>query len=278
MILDFHTHTFPEKIAASAIAKLQGDCHAAAFTAGTVRALRNSMDRAGIDRSVLLPVATNPRQVSAINDLAMQADDPRLIHFGCIHPAMPDWQAELGRIAAAGVLGIKLHPFYHDTDFDDLPYLRLLDRAGELGLTVVTHAGLDIGFPGQVRCTPAMIVNALRQVGPVKLVLAHMGGWRSWDEVEALLPHTDVYLDTAFSLGRITPLHDGYEQPAGLELLDADRFCRMVRLFGAARILFATDSPWADQAQAVADIRALGLSEAEKTAILGGNATRLLGL
>jgi predicted TIM-barrel fold metal-dependent hydrolase len=52
----------------------------------------------------------------------------------------------------------------------------------------------------------------------------------------------------------------------------------MVRLFGAQRILFGSDSPWNDQCGEVEKIRALPLSEGEKTAILGGNAAELLGL
>ena len=157
-------------------------------------------------------------------------------------------------------------------------YLRILERAGELGLIIVTHAGDDIGFPGVVRCSPAMIARACRQVGRVPLVLAHMGGWKNWDEVMELLPDTGVYLDTAFSLGRITPLTPDAYTPQELQLLDAAVFCNMVRRFGSERVLFGTDSPWTDQAASVAQIEALPLTRAEKDEILGGNAQRLLGL
>ena len=50
MIIDFHTHTFPDKIAAAAIDKLQHASHSKAFTSGTVSGLQASMQRAGIDR------------------------------------------------------------------------------------------------------------------------------------------------------------------------------------------------------------------------------------
>lgn len=278
MVIDFHTHTFPDKIAAAAIRKMQGDCHSAAFTEGTVSALIASMNRSGIDYSVVLPVATNPAKVSSINALsAPVSGKDGLLYFGCIHPDMPDWHAELGRIAALGLKGIKLHPVYQGTDFDDIRNLRILERAGELGLIVVTHAGDDIGFPGVVRCSPEMIRSAIAQVGDVKLVLAHMGGWRNWERVADTLADTNVYLDTSFSLGAITPIDDHYS-PHELPLLDAEQFCRLVRSFGAARILFGTDSPWSCQAQSREDIENLPLTCEEKAAILGGNAQRLLKL
>ena len=90
-------------------------------------------------------------------------------------------------------------------DFDDIRTLRILDRAAELGLIVLSHSGLDVGFPGVVHVTPRMVRSALDQVGPMTLILAHMGGWRNWDQVEELLPDTSVYLDTSYVLGTCTP-------------------------------------------------------------------------
>ena len=172
--------------------------------------------------------------------------------------------------------GFKIHPVYQGVDLDDPRYLRILERAGELGLIVVAHAGFDIGYPGVVRCSPEMALRTARQVGPAILVLAHMGGWRSWDEVEALLPETGVYLDTAFSLGDIPS--DGWYAPEELPMLDQERFVRMVRRFGAHRVLFGTDSPWGGQARELEQLRALPLRPEERDAILGGNARRLLKL
>lgn len=58
-----------------------------------------------------------------------------------------------------------------------------------------------------------MVRSALDQVGPMTLILAHMGGWRNWDQVEDLLPDTSVYLDTSYSLGNLAPLDDGFYRP-----------------------------------------------------------------
>ena len=282
MIVDIHTHTFPDKIAGRTIEKLQGVSHSAAFSDGTAAGLRASMARAGVDRSVVLPVATHPGQVERVNDASARinetTEETGILSLGCIHPDFANWREELERVAALGLRGVKLHPVYQGVDLDDVRYLRILERCGELGLVVITHAGWDIGFPGQVNCSPRMVLRAVKQVGPVKLVLAHMGGWRCWDEVEELLWDTGVCLDTAFSLGSITPLNDGYYTPEDLPLLDEGGFMALVRKFGPRRVLFGTDSPWDDQAQAIARIRALPLTPEEREAILGGNAVKLLGL
>ena len=282
MIIDIHTHTFPDKIAAATLDKLKHLSHTIPFTDGTAAGLAASMARAGVDRSVVMPVATSPRQVPHVNDASARMNElgaqTGVLSFGCMHPDFDGWKEELARVRDLGLKGIKLHPQYQDTDFDDPRYLRILDRCGELGLVVLTHAGLDIGMPGKDNCAPEMVARVLEQVGPVKLVLAHMGGWRQWDRVEALLPGTGVYLDTSFSLGEITPLDDGHYRPGDLPLLDEAAFLRMVRRFGSDRILFGTDSPWDDQETALARLRALPLEPAELEAILGGNAKRLLGI
>ena len=282
MIIDIHTHTFPDKIAAATLDKLKHLSHTIPFTDGTAAGLAASMARAGVDRSVVMPVATSPRQVPHVNDASARMNElgaqTGVLSFGCIHPDFDGWKEELARVRDLGLKGIKLHPQYQDTDFDDPRYLRILDRCGELGLVVLTHAGLDIGMPGKDNCAPEMVARALEQVGPVKLVLAHMGGWRQWDRVEALLPGTGVYLDTSFSLGEITPLDDGHYRPGDLPLLDEAAFLRMVRRFGPDRILFGTDSPWDDQGAALARLRALPLEKSELDAILGGSAQKLLEL
>lgn len=279
LIIDFHTHTFPDKIAPATMETLQGRSHTQAFLDGTQTGLLTSMEQAGVDLSIILPVATNTHQVAKVNDASAALNRQGRVHsFGCIYPESEDWAQELERIAALGLKGIKIHPVYQSTDIDDVRYLRILDKCGQLGLIVVTHAGIDIGLPDRVNCSPAMIRRAVGQVGPVKLVAAHMGGWRNWDEAAERLADTNVYIDTSFSLGRLNSRGDGYYTDEQLELLRAEPFCAMVRAFGVHRVLFGTDSPWGGQAEQLAQFKALPLTEEEKRKILGENAAGLLGL
>ena len=281
MIIDFHTHTFPDKIAAAAIDKLQAASHTHPFTDGTVSSLMASMAEAAIDKSLVLPVATSPRQVVHVNDASIRMNEEGaqtgVYSFGCMHPDFEDWHAELGRIAASGLRGIKLHPIYQGVDFDDLRTLRILDHAGELGLIVLIHAGLDVGFPGVVHASPQMIRHALREVGPLTLVLAHMGGWRCWQEAADLLSGTGVYIDTSFSLGQMVSNGDGhYKTDADLALLDEGSFVRIVRAYGADHTLFGTDSPWGEQKAEVQRFLTLPFTQEEREMILHQNAEKLL--
>ena len=277
-IIDFHTHTFPDAIAAKAIAGMQANSHAAAFGSGTLDGLLASMEDAGISRSVVLPVATNPLKISSINDKVIgQQAGQHIVHFGAMHPQAENWKEELNRLADAGIPGIKLHPQYQGTDITDIRYLRILDHAASLGLLTVTHAGDEIAYPGDVRCSPEMVRSVFDQLGNIPLVLAHMGGWKNWEHVADNLAHTSCYLDTAISLGQIVPIDDHYT-PAELPLLSEEDFVSLVRAFGSERILFGTDSPWAHQKQEVSRIAALPLTQDEIENILSRNATRLLGL
>lgn len=278
VITDFHTHTFPDAIAQRAIAGMQANSHAAAFNSGTQDGLLASMDAAGIGRSVVLPVATNPLKISSMNDkLLSQEKSQRVVNFGAMHPQAENWKQELNRLAAAGVPGIKLHPQYQDTDITDIRYLRILDHAAGLGLLTVTHAGDEIAYPGMVRCSPEMVRTVYDQLGNIPLVLAHMGGWKNWQRVAENLAHTGCYLDTAISLGSIVPIDDHYA-PADLPLLSEEDFVSLVRAFGSHRILFGTDSPWADQAEEIRKLTSLPLTQAELENILSRNAARLLNL
>lgn len=277
MVIDFHTHTFPDAIAAGAVASLSKKSRSRAFSDGTAAGLLVSMKEAGIHRSVVLPVATNPEKVGKMNERFAAGAPEGLVPFGCAHPATP-WEEmalSLSRLAEAGVRGIKLHPVYQGAAFDEKETLRIVEKASELGLWTVVHAGLDIGFPGDERASLSHLAAGLSALGGGKVILAHMGAWRQWELVAEKIGPTGAMVDTSFSLGRIAYLPEAAGEDA--ELLSEEAFCALVRALGADRVLFGTDSPWTSQKNSVEEMDALPLDREEKEQILWKNALRVLG-
>ena len=95
MIIDFHTHAFPDPVAQYAIPTLEQKAGVVAAGNGTVDDLRASMDRSGVDRSVVCPIATRVDQVPSINRWALGLRDGRLIPFGTLFPGMDDPRSEV---------------------------------------------------------------------------------------------------------------------------------------------------------------------------------------
>ena len=298
MIIDFHTHTFPEKIAEHALSSLQENIHGIAHTDGTNQGLRSSMERSGIGMSIILPIATKPRQCPAINGAALEINqhthETGLLSFGSVHPDCPDWKEILAGLRRDGFAGIKLHMPFQLTNADDPKVLRIVDYAGELGLITVMHAGYDPAYPvgpeGSFSITPRLLA-LIEQVHPKQLVLAHMGGLLCWDDVEKYLAGAPVWFDTSSCL---TPLHplptagtslsgtapdEEQELPLNYSwTMSEAQFERIARKHGISRLLFGSDSPWHSQSESLEYLRKIGFSGEELARILGENAEELLQL
>ena len=86
MLVDFHVHAFAEKIAARAIGQIAGKADLIPETDGTAEGLRRRLQEWGVDRGVVLPIATKPTQQTIINDWAAQQQDDTLYCYGSVHP------------------------------------------------------------------------------------------------------------------------------------------------------------------------------------------------
>lgn len=262
MVVDFHTHTFPDKIAAQTISFLAEKGNTKPYREGTLSSLKESMQRNGVDYSVVLPVATAPKQVESINRLGFEENGKDGIIFaGAIHPDSENIEEILDSVKSHGLFGIKIHPDYQGVYFDDERYIRIMREAAKRDLITVTHAGIDIGYPNDVHCTPDMVLSVLEKLSGIidnKLVLAHMGGCDLPDEVLEKIAGKPVYLDTSYVLDRYTEK------------------CREIILkHGFDKILFATDSPWSDQKKFVEIIKGYGFSTEENDMIFYKNAREL---
>lgn len=259
--IDIHTHVFPPDIARRAIPELEKTSRTRAFLDGTTDGLVDSMQRAGISKSALMPIATKPNQVASINAWTASQDRRFFIPFGTLHPRMENLREAIGQVAHLGLYGVKLHPNYQEFAPDDPLMHPLYEALVKHNLILLIHAGADLSFDNVI-ATPQSLAAVLRRFPLLKIIAAHFGGWKQWDEVDMYLISTSIYLDTSYTL----------------DYLPEDRFVDMSRRHGIEKVLFGTDSPWASQEREVEKIRKLPFAKLEKECILYRNTCTLLGL
>lgn len=270
MCIDFHAHAFTDTLAPRAIEKLdevlrESGCaenYTPPATNGTAGDLLREMDDAGVQCSVILPIATKPSQQQTINNWAGSIMSDRLICFGTIHPDADDALEELVRIKKLGLKGVKLHPDEQFFVADEEKMFPVYEKCAELGLPVTLHAGFDASSPTKANCTPAMGANIIERVPDLTLIMAHLGGYGMWDDTEKYLAGKNVYLDTAYIAGNISE----------------EKAMRIIKKHGADRILFASDCPWHSPKEEMAFINSLDLTREERNMIFVKNAERILGL
>ena len=263
MIIDMHTHCFPDPLAEKAMPMLalRSGNPCPAFD-GTASGLKESVLSGGADRAAVLNIATNAHQQKKVNDFAASINNRSgICAFGSVFPDAPDALYELERIKSLGLKGVKLHPEYQQFYADDEKMKPLYKKISELGLITVFHAGQDYGYPAPFHCMPDNLANALKWFNS-PVVAAHFGGLGCSYEVLEKLCGLDVYFDTACCCGRIP----------------RDAALKIVEKHTSKKILFGTDCPWSNASIEMRLIDSLGLSEYEKNDICFSNAQKLLGI
>jgi hypothetical protein len=92
----------------------------------------------------------------------------------------------------------------------------------------------------------------------------HFGGYKILDEAEEMLSGADVVLETSW--------------PPSLATLRPERVRRLIRNHGADRVVFGSDWPMTSPAEEIRAIEALGLTDQETKAVLGGTLARVLDI
>ena len=264
MVIDFHTHAFPDTLAQRAIASVVKACgrQYEPCSDGTLSGLISNMDKFGVDISVVQPVITKPSQLETLNRWAKDIESERIISFGAVHPDTDDYKRDIDFICSLGFKGLKFHPEYQHFTLDDDKMLKIYDYAIHKGLILLFHAGFDPAFPPPYHSNPKMFAEVYKKLGGGTIVAAHLGGQKQWDEVEEYICGTDIYIDTSM----------------GFEYYSKEQFMRIVKSHGADKILFGSDSPWSKADYELECIRSLPLTDEERELILSGNARRLLGI
>lgn len=262
MIVDAHTHAFPDGIAARAVPLLEREGEVEAFLDGRLSSLLRSMDSSGVDIAVVASIATKPAQFESILRWSSTIASSRILPFPSVHPDDPYAARRVGEIARAGFRGVKLHPYYQGFSLTDVRMRRVYEAIQSERLTLLMHTGFDLAFPRERIADPAKTREVIDRYPGLKLIASHFGAWEDWEEFERRLLGREVYIDTSYSIASLGP----------------ERAKRFMEKHPDDYVLFGTDSPWGGQAEELAAIRDLGLSPVLERKVLGENAVKLLGV
>jgi predicted TIM-barrel fold metal-dependent hydrolase len=283
MIIDFHAHIYPEKIAAKAVANICDFYRIPMGCDGTLEGLLKYQEgramepesgpedcgpgaeedspphpRRGIDRFVVFSAAASPGQVTSINDFIARAvaGNPGLTGFGALHPDFEDPEGEMNRLESLGLRGLKFHSDMQRFNIDDERMMRIYALA-EGRFPIVFHTGdyrYDYSHPRRL----ARVLDAFPRL---TAVAAHFGGWSVYDLALEYLQDRFCYFDVSSSI----------------PYLGKKRAAELIRIYGAERFLFGTDFPMWEPLRCLDDFYSLDLRDNERELILHGNAERILG-
>lgn len=263
MLIDFHTHAFPPKIAARAVGKLAFDAGGLSPQSdGTLESLKAEMKKDGVDISVVHAIATNPKQQTNVNNYAFEMNkDPDIVAFGSIHPDAPDALEELERIKDAGLKGVKLHPEYQGFFVDDEKMKPIYRKISQLGLITLFHAGHDYGFSPPYHCMPENLARVLGWFdSPV--VAAHWGGIGCGVEVLDKLCGENLWFDLSYG-------YSAMPKPIAQAIIHKHT---------PDRLLFGSDMPWHRPSWELQLLDSLDISDSDRAKICFQNAQKLLNI
>ena len=279
LIIDSHTHIFPKWLQNqkskyierdSTFAELYGSPNA---KMATVEDLIASMDEDGIDLSVAMGIGwSDPGLAKDMNDYIIESKSryPNRI-AGCAG-INPSWGKkaieETDRCARNGLFGIgELHPYSQKFDLaDKITMAPLVEISQEYNLVIVTHSSEPIGhsYSGKGNTYPEIISGFIQNFPEINLVCAHWGGG---------LPFYNLMPEVAESLANVH-----FDSAASPLLYNPQIFDIVASLLGPERILMGSDYPLLRSHELISQIQRSSLSTIDKKAIMGGNASKLLGI
>ncbi len=260
-IIDFHTHYYPDKIVERAL-KAAVD-FIKPQTDGTRKGLIASMAQNNIQYSVALPIVSSVENTLSVNSWAANENHDEICMLGSVHIDDPNYKQTLEFIQKNNMRGIKLHPEYQNFIFNDCRMDKIFQKCVELDLFVITHCGFDIMYKPPYKCTPAMVRDVKTRFPELKLIGAHLGGMRDYENVAKELIGQPIYLDLSFMT----------EENIEFKLLES-----LVKKHDQNYLLFGSDSPWCNPKKVIDLVNNFDISDDDKEKIFYRNGANLLKL
>ena len=279
MIIDCHTHIFPEEVRKDREAFCKRD-EGFSFIYKDLKAkmagvedLIASMDESGIDHSVICGFPWNqPDLCSFHNQYLMESAlryPNRLIVFVSLLFSNPDWSGkELLRVMKGGARGVGEIAFYRDemTSQDIHSMKPILTQMEKQGFPLLLHTNETLGhsYPGKGRTPLERFYELILSFPNLPIILGHWGGGLPFYELmpEVRKGMANVYYDTAAS-----PF-----------LYSKKIYAIASEIVGVEKIFFGTDYPLISPRRYFKELEGSGLSGQDQKKILGLNFSRRFGL
>ena len=259
--LDSHAHIYPDTIAMRAAQSIADFYDISMACDGTLGTLLARGQQAGITRHLVHSVGITPERVPGINDYLMKTvamHPDRLIGFGTMHPDVPDVRAELRRIRAGGLRGVKVHPDFQKFRLDDPKAVEMFRALAEMNMPALVHTG-DTRYEFS---QPARMARVLGMLPELRAICAHLGGWSVWDDAwKQLADLPNAWVDTSSSLYALQP----------------EAAAAIIRRYHPEHVFFGTDYPMWDPVEERERFDALPLTAEERENIAHRNLQRFLG-
>jgi predicted TIM-barrel fold metal-dependent hydrolase len=278
MIIDCHTHIFPEEVRRDREAFCKRDegfssiyKNSKSKMAG-VEDLLASMDESGIDRSVVCGFPWSQPDLCSLHNQYLMASASRypnrLIVFVMLLFSNPDWSGkELDRAVKGGARGVGEIAFYRDemTSQDIHSMKPLLTQMEKRGIPLLLHTNETIGhsYPGKGRTPLERFYELILSFPNLPIILGHWGGGLPFYELmpEVAKGMTNVYYDTAAS-----------------PFLYSKKIYAIAReIVGVEKIFFGTDFPLISPRRYFKELEESSLSRQDQEKILGLNFSRRFG-
>ena len=244
----------------------------------TLRGLLSEMDRHGLAFGLLLQVNESPSVTRNLEEgrTLFRESGGRLLQSSTLDPtqgpeaiasAIRQWRDE------PTLSAIKLYPGYQHF----YPHHRSLEPvyrfAAEAAIPVFVHQGDTLDPRGLVKFSRPIEMDEVAVAHrEVNFVLCHFGNPWVEEAAELVYKNENVWVDTSGLLW--APTLPRFEQ---LVRRAQERVGNAISEIGdTSRVLYGSDWPLESLARAVGFIEGLALSSAEKRAVMGENAQRLL--
>ena len=258
-VTDAHCHVYPDKIALAATSNTDRFYNVTSAFDGKISTLTEQMDKTGVDRAIIESVATTPKQVASINRFIASAvadGGGRLTGLGTLHPDSADIKGDIEQIKKLGLRGVKLHPDIQQFKIDDYRCLKIYELCEKEGLPILMHTG-DRRYDYS---NPNRLVPVAKIYDRLTIIAAHLGGYSMWEGAyEQLMDVENLYFDCSSTFNWV----------------DVATVKKIIRAYGADRVLFGTDYPMWSAETELAKLFQMDLTEEEYEKILSGNADRL---